>query len=261
MFFPDGSLPLTEPLYESRSCICLKNLWRCAAAYNQLGISVPLPSFVCISLASPEITRRIQTEKDLTARVTGRCACALIINKLVDDFQSRISFGDGVYDADLACISSILGTEPDEFLRWPHHSTAIRLLNVISLMSGEIEALFIWEETPADVLRVMQQTLNIICSELVLGGVFASGDLPMDQVSLLREICSRITNAQPADRFRDQTVELLDQLQQISKQLPLVECKMRRCASSIFDPQLIRERGNLTTRPEYEVRRRRSKSM
>ncbi|KAH9180730.1 hypothetical protein EDB89DRAFT_60432 [Lactarius sanguifluus] len=261
MIFPDGPLPLTEPLYESRSCMCLKNLWHCATAYNQLGISVPLPSFVRISLASPEITRRIHTDKDLTARVTGRCACALIVNKLVDDFQSRISFGDGVYDAELACISSILGIEPDEFLRWPHHSTAIKLLNVISLMSGEIEALFIWEETPADVLRVMQQTLNIICSGLVLGGVFASGDLRMDQVSLLREICSRITNAQPADRFRDQTVELLDQLQQISKQLPLVGYKMRRCASSIFDPQLVRERGNLTPRPEYEVRRRRSKSM
>ena len=213
---------------------------------------MPLPSFVRITLASPEFTGRIHTERDLSTRVTGCCACALIVNQLVDDLQSHISFSNGVYDATLACIASILGTEPGEFSRCPRPSAVIKLQNVVSLVSGEIEALFTLETTPTDELHMVQETLNIICSDLVLGGAFASGDLPMDQVSLLREIYSKIANAQPANRFGDQTVGILDQLQQISKQLPTVERKMRRCTSSIFEPQLVRERSQ----PEYEVRRR-----
>ncbi len=243
--------------------MCLRNLWHCIRAYNQLGISVPLPSFVRISLAGPEITRRIHIQRDIAARVTGRCVCALIVNKLVDDFQSRVSFGGGVYDAELSCISSILGTEPAEFLSWPRPSAVIKLLNVISLVSGEIETLFTSGPMPVEVPIIVQQTIDVISPELVLGGPFACGDLPMDQVLLLREICSKIANAQPTNRFRDQTMEILDQLQHISKQLPPVEYRMRRCASLIFDSQFVRRRSNSTTRPECEGRRtrRRSKSM
>ncbi|KAH9025674.1 hypothetical protein EDB84DRAFT_367988 [Lactarius hengduanensis] len=268
--------------------MCLKYLWQCARAYNQLGTSVPLPPFVRISLANPEITWRIHTARDINARVTGRCFGALVVNKLVDDFKSRSSLSSGVYDSELACISSILGTMPGEILRWPHSSAVIKLLNVVSLMSGEIETLLTSEPTPAgsmsvgptpvwqppvapmvsstmaptpvDMLSIVQQTIDIISPELVLGGAFACGDLPMRQVSLLREICSKIANAQPDNRFRIQTMGILDKLQQISKKLPTVEYKMRRCASSIFGPQFVRGRVNSTTRPEYEVRRR-SKSI
>ncbi len=239
----------------------LTDLWHCARAYNQLGVSVPLPSFVRITLARPEITRRIHIGRDLIARVIRRCFGALIVNKLVDDFKSRISFNSGVYDAELACISSILGIWPSEVLRWPRPSAVIKLLNVVSLVSGEIETLFTSGTMPIDVLNIVQQTIDIISPELVLGGAFACGDLPMDQVLLLREICLKIANAQPDSRFSDQTVGILDQLQQISKQLPTVEYKMRRCTSSIFDSQFVRGRSNSTTQPEYEVRRRRSKSM
>ncbi len=239
----------------------LKNLWHCTRAYNQLGVSVPLPSFVRITLAKPEITQRIHTGRDLAARVTRRCFGALIVNKLVDDFKSPISFSSDVYDAELACISSILGTRPGDVLRWPRPSAVIKLLNVVSLMSGEIETLFTSGPTPVDMLNIVQQTINIISPGLVLGGAFACGDLPMDQVLLLRKICLKIANAQRANRFKDQTVGILDQLQQISKQLPTVEYKMRRCTSSIFDSQFVRGRSNSTTQPEYELRKRRSKSM
>jgi hypothetical protein len=257
-----GTSSPTEPIYESRVRVYLKNLWHCARACNQLGISVHLPSFVRIILAYPEFTRRIHTERDLATRVSGRCACALIVNKLVDDFRSRISFGNGVYNEELACISSLLGTAPGNFSRWPRPSAVIKLQNIVTLVSGEIEALLSSEQTPTDTLPTVQQTLDIICSDLVFGGVLAVGELPMDQVSLLREICSRIANARPANLFiMDETTEILGQLQQISKQLPTAEHKMRRCASSVFDPRSVRGRGNLTTRPDYEVRRRRSKSM
>ncbi|KAH9029493.1 hypothetical protein EDB85DRAFT_1966250 [Lactarius pseudohatsudake] len=258
--------------YDTHPRTCLKYLWHCARAYNQLGAEMPLPSFVRITLASPGITWRIHTARGVSARVTGRCFGALIVNKLVDDFESRTSFSSGVYDAELACISSILDTRPGEILRWPQPSAVIKLLNVVSLMSGEIETLITsapasppgWQPVPApepmpvDMLNIIQQTINIISPDLVLGGAFAWGDLPMDQVSLLHEICSKIANAQPDNRFRKQTMGILDQLQQISKRLPTVEHRMRRCTSSIFGQQF---RVNPTTRPEYEVRKRRSKSI
>ncbi|KAF8260600.1 hypothetical protein EI94DRAFT_887381 [Lactarius quietus] len=258
----DGTSPLTEPIHKSHSRMCLKNLWHCARTYNQLSISVPLPSFVRITLASPEFTRRIHAERDLTARVTGRCAYALVVNKLVDDLQSRTSLRNGVYDAELASISSIIGTDPSELLLWPRPSTAIKLQNVVFLMSGEIEALFSSSETASvDVLHIVRQTLNVICSDLVLGGAFAGGDLPTDQVLLLRSIYSRIANARAVNRFNDHTVEILDRLQQITNQLSTVEHKMRRCTSTLFDANSVRGRGNVATQPECEVGRRRSRSM
>ncbi|KAI9432572.1 hypothetical protein H4582DRAFT_2132112 [Lactarius indigo] len=256
---------------DSRSRKFMKYLWHCARAYNRLGTSVPLPSSVRIALANPEITRGYRTTWDINARVAGPCFGALIVNKLVDDFQSRASFSSGVYDAELACISSILDTRPGEILRWPNPSAVIKLLNVVSLMSGEIETVLTSGptppvsmsvlRTPVDMLNIIQQTINIISRDLILGGVFTHGDLPMDQVSLLRKICSKIANAQRENRFRDQTMGVLDQLQQISKQLPRVERKMRRCTSSIFGQQFVKGRSNLTTQPEHEVRRKRSTSI
>ena len=253
--------PPTEPIYESRARVYLKNLWSCARAYKQLGISVPLPSFVRITLANPEFIRQIHTETDLAARVTGRCACALVVIKLVDDFPSRISLGDDVYNEELACISILLGTAPGEPSRWPHPSAVIKLQNVVTLVSGEIETLLFSEQTPTDTLHTVQQTLEIICSDLVFGDGFAVEDLPMDQVSLLRDCCSKIAKVRSANRFGNETAGILGQLQQILEQLPTVERKMRRCTSLVFDPRSVRGRGNLTTRPENEVRRRRSKSM
>ncbi|KAH9035174.1 hypothetical protein EDB83DRAFT_2525130 [Lactarius deliciosus] len=62
-------------------------------------------------------------------------------------------------------------------------------------MSGEISTLIAsgemsaqaseWyspaEPRPVDVLNMVQQTINIISQDLVLGGAFAWGDLPMDK--------------------------------------------------------------------------------
>jgi hypothetical protein len=213
---------------------------------------VPLPSFVRTTFASPEFSRRINAEGDITTRVTGRCVRALIVNKLVGDFQLCISFTSGAYDTELACISSLLDTEPGEFSRCPRPSAVIKLQNVVYLLSGEVVDLFTSGAPPADLIQIVQQTLDDICSDLVRDK-FAGGELPMNQVLLLREICSKIANARLVSRFRDETVGLLERLQLISKQLPTVERKLRRCTSSVFDLQ-----RNSTTRPE---RRRRSKSM
>ena len=236
---------------------CLKILWHCARAYNQLGIEVPLPPLVYTTLTGPTFTRCIQGERDLTARVTGRCVRVLIVNTLANSFRPRISLSsDGVHDEELRRVSSLLDTEPSQFSRWHSPFAVIELQNVVSLMSGEIEALFTSGPPPPNVLLIVQQTLDIICPDLVLRSVFYSGDLPMDQVLQLREICSKIANARPANRFRDETLGILERLQQISKQLSTVEGKMRRCTS--FDLQSVRGRSKLITRPES---RRRSKSM
>jgi hypothetical protein len=180
------------------------------------------------------------------------------VNKLVDDFQSRTSFIGGAYAAELARISSLLGTELGEFSRWSRPSAVIKLQNVVSLVSGEIEDLFTSSTAAAGGTQIVQQTLDDICSDLILRSAFGAGDLHMSQVSLLRDMCSKIANTRPANRFRDETVGLLQRLQQISKQLPTVERKMRRCTSSIFDPRSVRGRSISTTRPES---RRRSKSV
>jgi hypothetical protein len=216
-----------QEIYESHKRLYLKNLWHCARAYNQLGISAPLPSLVRVTLVNTELTLPIRTGEasGRAARVTGGCACALVVNKLVDDFQSRISSGNGVHDAELASISSILLTAPGDYSKWPRPSVVIKFQNVVTLVSGEIEALLTSEgETSlADVLHTVQQTLKIICSDLVQCGVFAVGDLPIKQVPMLRNSCSRIENALGADEFENERVEILGQLQQISKQLPTVK--------------------------------------
>ncbi|KAN0137384.1 hypothetical protein V8E53_004829 [Lactarius tabidus] len=198
--YTDGTPPLTEPIHGSQLRRCLENTWHCARTYSQLRIAGPLPSFVRITLASSRFIRRIRAEGDITTRVTGRCVRALIVNKLVDDFQSRISFSSGrVYDPELRCVSSLLDMEPGEFSRWPRPSAALKLQNVISL------------------------TLDIISSDLTLGGAFDGGDLPVDQVVLLREICSKIASMRTSNQFTDVAVDILEKLQQISKQLPTEE--------------------------------------
>ena len=203
-------------------------------------------------------TQCIHTEMNLTTRVTGRCVRVLIVNTLANSSRTRISFSsDGTYDEELRRVSSLLVTEPSEFSRWPSPSPAIELQNIVSLMSGEIEALFTSGTPPPNVLLIVQQTLDIIYPDL-LRSAFDGGDLPMDQVLQLREICSKIVNARPANRFSDETVGILERLQQISKQLHTMEREMRRCTSSIFDPQSIRGRSKLAIRTES---RRRSKSM
>jgi hypothetical protein len=142
----------------------------------------------------------------------------------VDDFQTRISFSSGrVYNEELRCVSSLLDIEPGEFSRWPRPSAVIKLQNIISLVSGEIESLFTLETPLVDALKIVQQTLDITSLSLTLGGAFNGGDLPVDQVLLLREICSKIANTLPSNQFTDEAAGILEQLEQISKQLPTAE--------------------------------------
>ena len=180
---------------------------------------MPLPSFVSITLTNPEFTRRIHSKGDLTTRVTGRCVQALIVKKLADS----ISSSGGVCDVEMGWVSSLLQIEPAEYSRWRRPSPVLKLHNVVSLMSSEIETLFTLETSPADVLKIVQQTLEIISSDLTQGGAFNDGDLPMDQVLLLREICLKIANKRPVNQFTGEAADILERLQQISESLSAAE--------------------------------------
>src|SRR6266702_4288476 len=208
---------LMEEMRTSCLRICLKSLWHCGKAHHQ--ISDPLPSYFPLVLARPEITRHFQTEQDPVARITGCCFGALIVSKLVDALESPIFLSGHVRNAELACISAILGTEHDEGLLLPHQLHFINFRNVVSLMSGEIDTLFTAAGMPANVLNIAQDTLYILADRM-----FVLVGLPMDQQRLLQEIYWDVVNALRSDQLKNETVKVLDRLWQILENiLPGVE--------------------------------------
>ncbi|KAH9050838.1 hypothetical protein EDB87DRAFT_1148330 [Lactarius vividus] len=68
-----GTSPLQEELRKNRLRVCMRTLWYFAREYNQLGNTTPLPFYVRTAFAKPEMTRRIQSEDDIAARLIGRC--------------------------------------------------------------------------------------------------------------------------------------------------------------------------------------------
>jgi hypothetical protein len=155
-----GTSPLDEKMRKYRLRVCLNCLWSFGRAYNQLGVSQPLPTYFPNSLI-PEIARRVQTEEDSAIRAMGRCVVALIINKFATDLNSRtFPVDDGV----LAFLSSILGTESYDLQFLLHQPGAVALANMISLGFGEVGTL-VADEIPPDVLDVVQQTLAILSQD------------------------------------------------------------------------------------------------
>ena len=101
---------LAEEKRKRRLRVCLKSLWYCGRAYNHPENLEPLPSYVCVFLAGPRSTRRIQMEQDLAVRVIGRCFGALVAKKLSADINVRNG------DKRLVCLSAILGIESREVM-------------------------------------------------------------------------------------------------------------------------------------------------
>ncbi len=149
-----GASPLTEEVRTSCLRMCLKTLWHTGKACHYT--SDPLPPYFPLMLASPEITHHFHTEQDPVARLTGCCFGALIVSKLVDSLKSSISLSGNVENAELACISTILGTGHREDLLLPLQRRVINFQNVVSLMSGEIDILFTTEGMPADLQDIAQ---------------------------------------------------------------------------------------------------------
>jgi hypothetical protein len=212
-----GASSLEEEVRVSGLRVSLKTLWHTGKAHHDA--STPLPSYFPLVLSSPELTRRFHTEQDPVARITGCCFGALMASKLVDalNLESTVSLGDHVDDAELACISAILGTGHREDLLLPHQLRVINFWKVVSLMSGEIDILFTAEGTPESILDVAQDTLNVLADRLIDSN-FVPQDLPMEQQRLLDDISSEVKLCSD-DRLKDQLVNRLDRLQQILENL------------------------------------------
>jgi len=201
-----GASRLAEEKRKSRLRVCLKSLWYCGRAYNQPENSEPLPSYVRIVFASPEMTRRIQAEQDHAARVIGRCFEALVAKKLSADVNLRSARSVRFSDGELACLSAILGTESREVVLLLGQPGAIDLANIVSLTSIDANS-SVGDTMPSDVLDVFKQTLRILSQTLLTEGQ-ADLQLPPNQVARFRDIYSEAPNW------------LKDELQQISDRLP-----------------------------------------
>ena len=212
-----GTSSLMEEVRASCLGLCLKSLWHCGKVYHQT--SDPLPSYFPLVFARPGITRQIRTEEDPVAHITGCCFGALLVSKLVDALESPSTASVSVRNAELACISAILGTEHHEVSILPHQLRLINFRKIVSLMSGEIDSLFTAAGIPTDVLDTAQDTLYMLADRL-----FVPGGLPTDQGLLLHEIYSDIVNALRSDHVKNETVKTLSRLRQIlGKPLPGVE--------------------------------------
>ena len=202
-----GASSLTEEVRISCLRMCLKALWHCAKAYHQTSNS--LPSYFPLVFASPEVTRHLHTEQDPVSCITGFCFCALIVSKLVDALGSPVSLSGGAPNAELVCISGMLGSELHEGSLSPHQLRVISFRNIVSVISGRTS-----EGMPVDALNMIQATFSILANRL-RDNMFVPVELPKDQRHLLQEIYSKVVNTLGANQLRNETVNTLDRLRQI----------------------------------------------
>ena len=213
---PDAS-PLMEETRTACLRIFLKTLWHSGKAYHDTSDRLPL--YFPLILASPEIIHQFEAEQDPTVRLTGCFFGALIVSKLADTLESPVSLSGHEQNAELACISAILGPgHPDDLLT-PHQLLIINFRKVVFLMSGEIKALFTVEGMRADMLNTAHLTLCILADRL-RDSRFLPGDLPTDQRRLLQKIYSEVKKAQHSDQLKDQTAKTLYRLRQKLEQIP-----------------------------------------
>ena len=207
-----GAVSLKEDVRTSCLRMCLKSLWHCGKAYHQTYN--PLSSYFPLMLATPNITRHLRTELSPVARITGFCFGALIVSKLVDALEPPISLSGRARNAELACVSAILGIEHRKILLLPHQLHIINFRNVVSLMSGEVDTLFTAAGMPPDVLNIAQDTLHILSNRL-RDGLFLPRALPIDQRRLLQELYSDVVHALSSDQLKNETVQTIGRLRQI----------------------------------------------
>jgi len=152
---------LPENLRRSCERECLKGLWHFGQAFNQLGNSVPLPSYVRIAFTNPEMTRRIREQRDLTVHVIGRCVEALVVNKLASDIKSR---DVPVSDDELECLSAILDSKSHDVMVLLNHPGAIEFTNMVFLA---LDDFYSTDGTmPSFALDVVQRTSSSLSQAL-----------------------------------------------------------------------------------------------
>lgn len=158
--------------------------------YHERGNSVPLPSYVSVAFTNPEMSRRICKQRDLAIREMGRCVGALVVNKLAADVNSLKVLA---HDDEIACISSITGTNSDAVKLLLTHTGAVELTNLVFLALDDSD-----DSSPGTVptylLDVVQQTFSAL-----------SHDLPRE----LREDMIRLTRTDTLMNGSDSECELV----------------------------------------------------
>jgi hypothetical protein len=157
------TLPLGEEVRTSYLRICSKGLWNVGRVLNQLGDSVPLPSYICVAFSNPGMTRYLREQRDLAVRVMGCCAGSLVVNKFAADINSRSI--PPVSDTELGCLPTILGTKSDDVMRLLGHRGVIEFTNMVFLALDD-DIYSPDERVPSYVLDVVQHTFGILSQAL-----------------------------------------------------------------------------------------------
>jgi hypothetical protein len=146
-----------------RSCLrmFLRNLWYCANEFARHQPHIKwYPSYFPCALASPGIIRRIQTEKDPTSRLLGLCFSALVTG-LVAGIGSCTDSKLKIGDDELACLSTILGTQIHDVRFILKRPGTVELACMVSITLGDVGSLGV-NTLPSGVREVAQQTLAIL---------------------------------------------------------------------------------------------------
>ncbi|KAN0137245.1 hypothetical protein V8E53_004955 [Lactarius tabidus] len=116
----------------------LKNLWHFTRAYIERRNSTPLPPYVYIAFTHPDLTHRILAKGDICAHMTRHCVRALVVNNLAADINSGMVPDS---DAELTCLSSILGSESRDVKICLTRPGIVELVNMASFALGNVDTL------------------------------------------------------------------------------------------------------------------------
>ena len=158
-----GTSLLNEEDRKRRLRDCLRCLWYFGRAYHKLKTPALLPSYFPLTVVSPEILRRIQTEPDPLSRVMGHCFGALFVTKLAADVRSRTNSNipREASEDELACISTFLNADYSDVASCLECPGAVELASMVSLAFGAVDSLRHHDVT-LDALILGQETLNIL---------------------------------------------------------------------------------------------------
>jgi hypothetical protein len=208
-----GISPLREELRKNRLRVCMRTLWYFGKEYNRPANTTPLPSYVRSIFANSEMTRRIQSEEDIAARLIGRCFSSFIAKKITQDIGNHTAQSRPQANrvAELSCLAAILDKTSRQVAILLNQPSTISLANIASLTSSEMDTLA-KGRVPSEVQDIFQKTLDILLRDLL---ALPHDELPPDLVAIFHET---YTNAQQL-RAPDW---LLDRLRQISEWLSMV---------------------------------------
>src|SRR6266404_6330403 len=157
-----GTSEITREMYGSVLQAYLKNLWDFMRDHNERGISLPLPSYVCVAFTNPAMAHPKPRHSDLTSRVMIHCIRALVVNKLAAVVNSRT---DPIGDDELACIATVLDLESSDVELCLRQPGTIELVVMTSLAFGYLDSEGAID-VPLDAHDVLQHTLNIVSQSL-----------------------------------------------------------------------------------------------